>query len=90
MQCSPLRRTSASLRCTRAGIAWPTKGKVWWRSRAAQLDDLSVQREALIGEHGFAEADSAAVFIERFAGGEQPHMDGVKMRIVEVPELDAA
>ncbi len=56
---------------------------------AAQLDDLSVEREAVIGEGGFAEADAAGVLVDELgriaAGGRGPCRD---CGLVEVPELD--
>src|SRR5215469_16508437 len=56
---------------------------------SAELDDLSVEREAMIGKCGFAKADAPRVFIHHAATDKKPHMGGVHSRLIERPELNA-
>ena len=55
--------------------------------KAAQFDDITVEREALRSELSFAEADAAGVGVDGATVLEEGYVDDVEMRLVEVPEL---
>lgn len=57
---------------------------------AMKLDDLSVEREALWGEGGLAEADAAAVFVDDSAVLEELNVNGVKVRGFKIPQIELA
>ena len=52
---------------------------------AAQLDDLSVERKAVIGERGFAKADAAAIFVNDLASLQETNVNSVEIGVVEIP-----
>ena len=57
---------SVSALCTR-GHRLADEGEGLMTVEPAQLDDLSIEREAVVGEPGFAEADAACVFVDDLA-----------------------
>jgi len=57
---------------------------------SAQLDDLSIQFEAVIGETRFAETDSAGGSNRSHARAHKAHVYGVQIRILQVPQFDRA
>ncbi len=73
-----------------AGHGLADKRKGLMTVEAAQLDDFAVQFEALIGEGGFAETDSALVAIDQLRAAQKADVDVVQIRIGEIPELDGA
>src|SRR5215472_6302564 len=88
LQCRSSRRIFASLRCAR-GHCLADEGEGLVAVEAAEFDDFSVEREALRGEDGLAEADAACVCVDGAACVEQANVNGVELRGVEVPKLDA-
>ena len=56
----------------------------------AQLDDLAVQLEAVIGKLGLAETETAGVFVQQLGSAAQSHPRGVKVPLLEVPQSDSA
>ncbi len=89
LQCRLWRRMFGVLTLGARGHGLADEGEGLVAVEAAQLDDLSVEREAVIGEGGLAEADAAGVAVDGFGGLQQADVDGVEVRIFEVPELDA-
>jgi hypothetical protein len=55
-----------SLDACRHGLA--DKGKGLVSIEAAQLQDLAIEREALIGEDGFTKSDATCVLVEHVPG----------------------
>ena len=56
----------------------------------AQLDVFPVQHEALRSEARIAETDAGGVFVDRRAALVEARGDGIKPRVVEVPQFDGA
>ncbi len=85
-----LRRMMASCALDAAGhgLAYPGEGLM--AVEAAQLDDGSVEREALGGEAGFAEADAARVVVEHLGAAQQAHLNAIELGRAKIPELDSA
>ncbi len=75
-----------SLRATRHCLTNPWEGLMAIES--AQLDDLAIQLEAVIGELCFAESETARVFVDDLVVSQQTNMNGVKISLLEAPQLD--
>ena len=52
---------------------------------AAELDDLAIELEAVIGKLRVAKADFAGIGIDQFRAALQAHMNRVKIGIAEIP-----
>ena len=57
---------------------------------AAQLDDLAVQLEAVVGELRLAKARPASVLVDQPRPVEQAHADLVEVRLRQVPQPDGS
>ncbi|HWJ46041.1 MAG TPA: hypothetical protein VNS62_00220 [Candidatus Udaeobacter sp.] len=57
---------------------------------AAQLDPFPIQFEAVIGELGFAEAETARVFVDDLVVSQQPDVDGVEVSLLQASQFDLA
>ena len=55
----------------------------------AQFEDLSVEREPVIGERRLSETDAPGILIDGLVRAEQPDVHGVEIGMFELPELDA-
>src|SRR5437660_3634070 len=73
-----------------AGHRLPHPGKSLMPVESAQLDDFAIQLEAVIGELCFAESETARVFVDDLVVSQQTNMNGVKISLLEAPELDVA
>ena len=76
----------APLHAARHRLADIGKGLVAIES--AQLHDLAVEREAVVGERGFAKADAPRLLIHHLAAAHQPHTDVIQLRAIQIPQLD--
>src|SRR6266478_3352755 len=57
---------------------------------AAQLHDSTIQFEAVVGELCFAESNRAFVLIHQLCSAQKADMDGIEIRMREVPQFDRA
>src|SRR5260370_34578570 len=71
-----------------AGHCLPHPGKSLMAIEPAQLDDFAIQLEAAIGELCFAKTETARVFVDDLVASQQTHMNGVKISLLEAPQLD--
>src|SRR5271165_155852 len=78
----------AALRTRRHSL--PDPGESLMTVEPAQLDDLAVELEAVIGELGFAEAETAGVFVHYLRSAAQPHPRRVEVSLFHVPQSDSA
>ena len=73
-----------------AGHGLPDKGKGLMAVESAQLDDLAVQFEAVIGKLGLAKAEAAGVFVQKLGTVVEAHAHRVKIAFLHTPQLDSA
>ena len=78
------------LRLRASGHGLTDPGECLMAVQAVQLDDLAVEREAMVGEHGFSEANAAGVFVDGRAVFQELNVDGVELGVLEIPEVDFA
>src|ERR1700760_1320898 len=52
---------------------------------SAQLHDLAVEREALVGEGRFAKADAPHLLIHNLVAAHQSHAYMIELRMIQVP-----
>ena len=71
-------------------MAWPTQGKVWWRSRPWSLTTLPLSEKPCGVKVASRKPIAALVLVEDGGALEQLDVDGVELRGLEVPELDLA
>ena len=67
----------------------PDKRKRLMTIQTAQLDDLAIQRKAMIGKDCLAEANASRVFINHAPGVDEPDMNCIEMGLLNVPKLQA-
>src|SRR6266852_8333870 len=73
-----------------AGHGLSNEGKGLMTVQTAELDDSAIQLEAVVGELRFAEADSALFLIHQLHAAHEADVDGIEIRVSEVPEFDGA
>src|SRR5665213_2631863 len=74
----PLTQDLRILTLHASGHRLPDERKGLVAVKAAQLDDLAVEREALVSEHRLTEANATSIFVDHLAGANQPYMNTVK------------
>ncbi len=77
----------ATLRTSWHGLPDPGKGLM--TIEPAQLDDLAVQLEAVIGELGLTEGETAGVFVHDLRSAAQAHPGRVEVSFLQIPQSDS-
>ena len=84
------RRISASRRCAPARHRLPYKRERLMAVQAAQLDDLAIQFESVIGELRLPKTDPPRILVDGLRPFHQPHMNRIQIRRRQVPQFDPA
>src|SRR5580704_13863320 len=78
----------AALRAARHRLA--DERKCLMAVKAAQLNDPAIQLEAVVRELRLPKTNRAAILIDQLGSVQQTRSDGIKIRVLEVPEFDPA
>src|ERR1700759_4853202 len=56
--------------------------------KSAQLDDFSVEGEAVVGKDRFAKPDAAGLLVDDLARTEKPDINRIQLGVLQIPKLD--
>src|SRR5208283_895133 len=72
-----------------AGHRLPDEGKRLVTVQSAELDDLAIQLEAVVGELSLAKTKAARISVQQLRSAAQAHSSGIEVALFQIPQADS-